>query len=281
MQIYLYCLSQCLELMYVDDQLRPYETNNLPMNNKDYVKLHKGINNKVRIKVVDADYKRVDISHLEMKAVIVNPVTREVVLLKTLTCVEKGYLYLEVLESELIDISRGLYQMTIRGENPNAYSNVSGISAYEGFYKDLDSNLVFPVEITGEGDTRPAPSIETSQRKWLPSYESVVGQPVYVSPPLPANNTRNTMNSLHTFTVHSEGPLNGILKLYGTLEANPTSDDQLWFEIDYPLPDRQIEYDEFSGIDVHSFTGNFTYIRMKWTPDVGNTGEIDKVEYRN
>ena len=278
MQIYVYCREQCLELMYVDSQLQSYTKNHEPMNNKNYVKIHKGINNKIRVKVVNPDYKKVSVGHLDVRAVIINPMTREVVIDKYLTCVDKGFLYLEVLEGELKDISRGYYEMVIRGENQNSYEGSPGIAAYEGFYKDQAGSITFPVEITSEGDTRPTASIQTNVADWIPIQ--VNNQIRYVSPPLAANNTRNTLNTVHTFTIRGNCAT-GTLRLQGTLESNPTNDPNLWFDLNVLSGSNEIVLEDFSGIKAWSFSANLTYFRFVWEASQVSTGKLLKIEYRN
>jgi len=267
--------------MYVDSQLRSYNKSNEPMNNKDYVKIHKGIDNNIRFKVTDPDFKKVSVDHLDVKAVIIDSKTGEKVYEKYLEKVDKCFLYLRVLEGELKDVKRGHYEMVIRGENPDAYVGESGFAAYEGFYVDQASNITFPVQITSQGDTRPIPSIDSYVEKWLPVYDAL--QPSYFSPPLPSNVTRNTLNRIHTFTVKGE-EASGTIKVYGTLETTSNMDDSFWFQIDIPdAINNEIQLSDFTGIQAWSFTANLTWIKFQWTPDVNppQTGNLERIQYRN
>jgi len=279
---YLYCYTDCLEIMYVDSQLRSHNKSNEPMNNKEYVKIHKGIDNNIRFKVTNPDYKKVSVNHLDVRAVIIDTETREKVYEKYLEKVDDCFLYLRVLEGELKDVRRGHYELVIRGENADAYIGESGFAAYEGFYKDQANNITFPVLITSQGDTRPLPSIDTYIKDWLPTYLSS-NQPAFMSTPLPANLTRNSLNRTHTFTIRGE-EAGGRIRAYGTLEASPTTDDNLWFQLDIPNTyDNEIEIENFTGIQAWSFTANLTWIRFQWIPDVNppQTGNLERIQYRN
>lgn len=283
MRNYLYTYTDCRELMYINSQLETFEKSHDPMNNKDYIKIHKGIDNNIRFNVADPDYKKASVDHLDVKAVIIDPNTREVVFEKYLENVDGCSLYLRALEGEIKDIKKGHYEMVVRGENKSAYVNQQGFAAYEGFYKDHANNITFPVLVSSQGDTYPIPSAETKIEDWLPVYEQNNSQPTYYSPPLPSNLTRNTMNRNHTFAVIGE-EAGGIIKVYGTLEASPTMDENLWFQLDVPSSlNNEIKLEDFTGIQAWTFSANLTWVRFQWIPDQNppQQGNLKKIQYRN
>jgi hypothetical protein len=78
--IKLFSYENRMDLMYVDSQLRSCEvTNNSPLNKKIF-KIHKGVDNQIRFRVLNPDRKRVSVDHLSIRARFINTENQERVL---------------------------------------------------------------------------------------------------------------------------------------------------------------------------------------------------------
>lgn len=121
-----------LDLLYVDSQIRGcIVSNNSPLNKKIF-KLHKGVDNVLRMRVLNPDRKRVSVDHLSIRARFISTENQERVLDRFADLVpnSKGDIRLIIYEADLVDIAAGFYSMIVTGEESLIPSTPAPFSNY-------------------------------------------------------------------------------------------------------------------------------------------------------
>lgn len=271
------------DLLYIDNRILCCGKENKPMD-KRLIKLHKGVDNTVQFKVKDKDYKKVAVEHMTVGARMVNLENDELVLEKYLhpgTC--KGLMCLNVLEGDLCDIPAGYYQLILTQEKPT-FGNMPESAIHLPFYSDTGDNIFYNVEVTNQGHVAPRPSIEMDPNDWVPLNADREPYITYSSA-VPANSIRNHKNSIHTFSFVADN-FSGKLSLLGTLDANPPTDINQYFNIDIAPGVQDIEMDQYTGTTAFTIEANLSWVKFKLTydPDIYNiedNGTLEKLVWRS
>jgi hypothetical protein len=223
--IKLFSYENRMDLMYVDSQLRSCEvTNNSPLNKKIF-KIHKGVDNQIRFRVLNPDRKRVSVDHLSIRARFINTENQERVLDRFADLVPntKGDIRLTIYEADLVDIAPGFYTMVITGEEEMISGLAAGENIQTPFFLDNAGDIVATVEIVGAADVTPRESVELLPTNWTITTSATPGYTRFMSSAIPGARLQNYTNSVHSFSAATTG-FTGTLEVRGTLDHIPTGD---------------------------------------------------------
>lgn len=266
-KVYLY--DHVRQLLAIDDALCPLKDNG-PMN-KNPLKAHKGIDNKLMFRVLGPDRQPMDIAcNQQVYARIIDPDDR------TISCEKlcrlgpaKGMITLELNSGDITDIHAGLYQMVlIRTEA--FVVNVPDYYIEKPLYSDYDDNIVMEIEITEQALKTPAPSVTIGVNDWTPDILSPTSggpRPCFYTARIPGARVLNHKESVHSFSTYTEN-FTGILEIWGTLEETPDPylNDKRWFKIYPSSMSQDIEFIGYTGTQAWTFSANFMWLKFRYFP---------------
>lgn len=270
-----------VDLMYVDNQVKGCNvTNNSPLNDR-VIKLHKGVDNEIRFRVLNPDRKPVSVDHLTIRARLVNVENGERVLDRFANVLTtKGDVRLTVYEGDLTNLAPGYYHLIVTGEE-NLIPDQVGENIQTPFYVDNGGDIVAMVQVVGSADPTPYPTVELLPENWTVFSSDRGATLEYYSSAIPGQRIKNHLNSLHTFAAYTTG-FTGTLEVRGSLEIQPPATHNHYFPIDITSGTQVIEFDNFTGVTSHSFEANFMWLILVYTPDTSldDYGTLDKVFIR-
>jgi hypothetical protein len=278
----LYQYENRVDLLYIDNVIRnDIRLGNSPMNRQQNIKLHKGVDNQIRFRIMNLDRKPVSVDHLSLRARLVNIETGERVLDRyaNLTSV-KGYAHLPIFEGDLIQIPPGFYHLVITGEEAFVPQLEIGENMQTPFFIDGAHNIVARVEVVASADPTPWPSTVLTEDNW--TIKADAGEPLrYFSSAIPGARLKNHIHGVHTFAAYTT-EFTGTLKVLATLELQPPDDLNDYFAVDITSGTNTVVFDNFTGVAAYSFAANFMWIRFVYTVDrsVEQNGTMDKVVVR-
>lgn len=275
-----------LDLMYVDSQIRGCSpVNNSPYNQK-IIKMHKGVDNVIRFRVLNPDRKRVSVDHLSIRARFISTENQERVLDRFADLVpnSKGDIRLTIYEADLVDIAPGFYHMIITGEEalvPNLPDGVVGENIQTPFFLDNQGDIVATVEIIASADVTPRLSVEILPSNWTITSGETLGFKRFLSSAIPGARLQNYTNSVHSFSAATTA-FTGTLEARATLDHLPPGDTNDYFPIDITSGTNIITFTNFTGITAHTFDANFMWLIFIYETqnDLPSNGTLDKVLVR-
>ena len=278
-----------LDLQYVDSQIRSCEvTNNTPLN-KISIKLHKGVDNQVRFRILNADRKRVSVDHLAIRTRLVDTQTKERVLERWADLVpnSKGDVRLTIYEGDLINIAPGFYSLVVTGQEALVPGETTSDNVNTPFYLDQGGNIVATVEVVDSADVTPNPSVELLPVNWTFTGLTYGGNETkrnHESSAIAGARVRNHLNAVHSFSVKTTA-FTGTLHSFGSLDLQPPSDITNYFPIDITSGSQTITFDDYTGVTSHTFEANFMWIKFVYktgniTDGSVDYGTVDKVLFR-
>lgn len=292
--IKLFSYENRLDLLYVDNQIRSnIVTNNSPLN-KRVIKIHKGVDNQVRFRILNPDRKRVSVDHLSIRARLINAENQERVLERfaEIEPNSKGDVRLTIFEGDLINLAAGFYTLVVTGQEALVPGSTVGENVNTPFFIDNAGAVVATVEIVDDVDVTPYPTVTLLPDDWRPTTTpdplTRQSQLAFMSSAIPGARIRNHLNAVHSFSVRTTG-FTGTVELRGTLELQPPSDPTNYFPIDITSAANIIEFsgdNGFTGITSHTFDANFMWIIFIYKPDMGllnadlDFGTVDKILLR-
>lgn len=266
-KVYMY--DHVRQLLVVGDSFCPCKDNG-PMN-KNPIKAHKGIDNKIIFRALGPDRVPYDVScNEQVYARIIDPDNRKVVLEKLCRLgPAKGVITLELDSGDVALIAPGLYTMVlIRTED-----FIVGVNDYyieKPMYSDMNNNVEMEIEITEQAFKAPLPSIIFEPKDWTPDLTiPSVGPitPSFYTGRIPGARVLNHINSVHSFSTYTEN-FTGILEIWGSLEETPDPYQNVarWFKI-YPTSMSQdIEFIGYTGTQAWTFSANFLWLKFRYIP---------------
>ena len=270
----LYTRNTTVDVMRVDNVFyQNIRTENSPMN-RNTIKLHRGVDNEIRFRILNQDRKPVDINHLEVVAVMTNPENGERMLTKLLgNSPRKGFAQLRINEGDLMDIPPGYYNLVILGQEDLVPGQPEEVIRTP-FYTDIGDNIVASVEVLASADPGPVPSYKIQTGDWRllqqPSGTGADAIDEYLTSAIPAGRVRNHRNGLHTVAVFTDG-FSGTLQVMATLDLQPPEDPRRWFPVDITSGTNLLEFNNYTGSTSFTFTANFTWLtfikRPGWFPE--------------
>ena len=266
-KVYMY--DHVRQLLAVGDTFCNCKDNG-PMN-KNLIKAHKGIDNKIMFRALGPDRVPFDIScNQQVYARIMDPDNRKVVLEKLCRLgPAKGLISLELDSGDIAIIAPGLYNMVlIRTED-----FVAGVADYyieKPLYSDMNDNVAMEIEITEQAFKAPLNSIIFEPKDWTPDIN--IGQfgpptPSFYTGRIPGGRVLNHINSVHSFSTYTQN-FTGILEIWGSLEETPDpyQSSARWFKI-YPTSmSNDIEFIGYTGTQAWTFAANFMWLKFRYIP---------------
>lgn len=281
-QVFLY--DHVRQLTVVGDNLCPCKDNG-PMN-KNPIKAHKGIDNKIVFRTLGPDRVPYDIAcNQQVYARIIDPDNNTVVIEKLCRLgPAKGVITLELDSGDIAEIHAGLYNMVlIRTEE-----FVVGVPDYYiqlPLYSDYDNNISMEIEITQQGFKTPIDSVVIRPEDWTPDIiVPTFGPPMpcFYSSRIPGARVMNHVDSVHSFSTYTEN-FTGVLEIWGSLEQTP--DPYLtsrWFKIYPSTMSQDIEFIAYTGTQAWTFSANFMWLKFRYFPstEVLDPGIMRKIIVR-
>jgi hypothetical protein len=282
---HLYLYKDVRRLLLKRDRFTNDVMDNAPMNKRP-MKLHKGVDNSLQFRVFNPDRTPANICDKSVYARIIDLVTSEIILERKLyNGVAKGFMSLEVLESDLSNVQVGLYKIVLVKAD-NLITGVIGDYVHTAFYTDYDNNIDLTIEVTDQANRAPKPSIIILEGDWTENRFFVVElqdrASRFYSEALPTPRSSGAIGNLHSFSVYADN-YTGKLKVFGTLDQTPNPDiDRGWFNIKVYDDADFIEFIEYTGTRFFSFEGNYMWLKFVYEPDPSeNDGSIVKVIARS
>ena len=266
-KVYMY--DHVRQLLAVGDTFCNCKDNG-PMN-KNPIKAHKGIDNKIIFRVLGPDRVPFDVScGQQVYARIIDPDNRTVVLEKLCRLgPAKGIVTLELDSGDIAIVAAGLYTMVmIRTEE--FIVNVPDYYIEKPLYSDLNDNVSMEIEITEQAFKAPLKSITYEPLDWTPDIVMPLqGAPVpsFYTGRIPGGRVLNHINSVHSFSTYTEN-FTGVLEIWGSLEETPDPylSPARWFKI-YPTSmSIDIEYIGYTGTQAWTFSENLLSLKFRYLP---------------
>lgn len=278
----LYKYELRVDLLYVDNEIRNcVQLGNTPMNRQQNIKLHRGVDNQIRFRVMNLDRKPVSVDHLSIRARLVNKENGERVFDRYANMSSKlGDFWLPIYEGDLLNIAPGLYDLVVTGEEPFVPQLEIGENMQTPFYVDGAHNIVAKVEVVAGADPTPWPSTILTPNNW--TIRSEPGFPLsYYSSAIPGSRLRNHVNAVHTFAAYTTG-FTGTLQVRATLELQPPDNPNDFFPVDITSGTNIIEFENYTGVTAHTFEANYMWLIFVYTkdPSVINNGTLNQVVIR-
>lgn len=241
-------------------------TTNMPFNTNRKT-IYKGVDNVLGFEVKNQDRKPIKLQGKDVVVNIMQVRTGKLLIQRRaeLTQPENGVFELTLFAYDLMDLSPGLYQLSAV-----VYSDGLASALY------ADSNRVAAVEIELLDGAYPTFQSSTEVKFTLVSDPSAS---YYVSQPLQANVAKNDRSTVHTIQMSTTN-FKGTVSAMGTLDysSNSVNYSPIKFEND----NYQILFDgsHATWIQGWNFKGSYRWVMITYTPDINNTGTVDKVLYR-
>lgn len=243
--------------------------------------IQKGLKNTVQIQFKNSDQKPVPVNGMTFVFNAFGPDNRTL-LSKRLDVVDdgitlstRGLANLTISESDTLDLNATFYTFSVTAlDSDNSYT-----PAYSNTYYGVNGTM----EVRGDVQPVLKPSIEMDA--WWVYRNTDPGKLWYefYSGNIPANPGFHSNEALHTVAIYADC-FTGDVLIQGCLENSPSGEgsaDRGYSEIrdlatDQSQPSwailNSLSYDNFTGIDYVNFTGNWTYIQVKWIPAGKNIG---------
>lgn len=281
----LYLYDHVFQLLMVDGYLC-LQKDNGPMN-KQPLKAHRGIDNRLIFRVLNPDRIPVDVAfNKQVYARIIDPSNNTIVLEKLCRLgPAKGIINLELDAGDLALVNPGLFSMVLISTE-DFIVGVSDYTMEKPLYTDLNDNISMEIEITEQAFKAPIPSITLNPEDWTPDI--LIGimtppQPCFYSQRIPGARVQNHINSVHSFSTYTEN-FTGILEVWGSLEETPDPylSETRWFKIYPSTMSQDITYTGYTGTESWTFTENCMWIKFRYFPstDVLDPGVMRKLIVR-
>ena len=282
-KVYMY--DHIRQLLAVGDTFCPLKDNG-PMN-KNPIRAHKGLDNKVIFRALGPDRVPYDIScNEQVYARIMDPDNRTIVLEKLCRLgPAKGIITLEIDGGDIALIPAGVYTMVlVRTEC--FVVNIPDYYIEKPMYSDMDSNIEMTIEITEQAFKTPRKSVTLELKDWTPDLHIPTMGPIlssFYSPRIPAGRVLNHINSVQSFSTYTEN-FTGKLEVWASLEETPDPylTHSRWFKIYPTTMSSDIEYIGYSGTQAWTFSANCMWIKFRLIPStqVQDPGKFKKLIVR-
>ncbi len=264
-----YAYDHVRQLLVVGDTFCPCKDTG-PMN-KDPIKAHKGIDNKIIFRALGPDRIPFDIACTDQVYARITDQNNNTVALEKLCRLgpAKGIITLELDAGDLAEIAAGLYTMVLI----RTQEFVQGIPDYyveKPLYSDTSDNVAMELVITEQAFKAPLKSIVLTPDSWTKDMLAPNNGPripCFYSSRIPGARILNHIDSVHSFSTYTEN-FTGTLEIFGSLEEapDPYLNNARWFKI-YPTETiADIEYIGYTGTQCWSFIANFMWLKFRLIP---------------
>ena len=231
-----------------------------PDNHKPLI-AYRGLNIEYDFFVKDTDRKPQSLENKIYTATILDRDTKSGVLIKTLVPADyaKGQLVLKLDHEETLLLDAKLYDLVV------TYKITDVVGSYGGT-SDQNSRVTFVLEVRNGAvaELRPSESDSSFTPNGDDRFSGRLTGPVL-------NNSKSGLNTMQVYYTN----YTGVYTIQATLNLQPTDSD--FFDV----TGQTYTVSGATAVDYHTFTGMYTFVRLKHTPAVGNAGTLDKVVYRS
>ncbi len=233
------------------------------------LKVYRGADNRLELRIMNSDQKPRDISGLTIVFNMVSRDTQERVIKRdcTVQSIADGRVALILSEADLMDIEPGFYQYSITGEVRTA-GNEYTVSSRVPLYVDSQYGVNAVIEVLPGVSGEPVESTSVNEfRKVVLYNQHPVNETHYYSSIIDANPHTSIPQSSHTFQFYLTN-YSGEIKIEGSLEEG--GDPFFWSTVDTFNFSNQESF-------FHNVTGKWNYFRIFHIPTAGT---VDKIVYR-
>lgn len=249
-------------------------TYNMPYNsfNSDFV-LYKATDSNLEFLVKDLDRKPIASQGKAYKIAIIRFDTSELAYRGDGHVVDpyRGLVVFEIAPEITADWDDGYYRYAVTMVNEDGREFP--------LFVDQDHSAVGFLELRSNNIPKPAPTITVLPEDYIKLYTSDQQNPTteyYQSESYPGPGTYSAYKRNVSIAIYATNFI-GTARIEATLDEDPDQSDANWFRVDLDGTDTDLSYDNFSGIDVYSIQGNYTWFRVIYKPSLSNSGSFDKV----
>jgi hypothetical protein len=239
--------------------------------------VQKGLKNNIQVQFKNSDQKPVHVNNMTLVFNMFDSVNNRNLLSKQLEVLDdgvttstRGLAVLSITESDTLDLDKTFYNYSVTALD----SDSSYIPAYSNTYYGIAGTL----EV--RGDVQPVLTPSQEIKSWW-TYKNTDPQSMryeFYSGNYPANAAFKSNEALHTAAIYMTN-FTGKVLIQGTLSNSPAmagSADRGYSEIrdiqstsgeDQFASLSELSYENFTGIDYVNWSGNFTYVQVKWIPE--------------
>jgi hypothetical protein len=237
-------------------------TTNMPFNTTRKT-MYKGVDTVLGFEVKNQDRKPVSLLGRSVMVNIMQIRTGKLLVQRRaeITKAESGYFEVTLFAYDLIDLDPGIYQMSAV-----LYGSDGLVSA---LYTSNNREAALEIELVDGAYPMFVPSTKI---KFTPVAN------YFVSQPIKGNIIKNDSSTNHTIQMATTG-FKGTVSARGSVDY--TSNSVNYSPIKFQNDDYKIVFDGVNDIQGWNFYGSYRWIIIQYTPDVDNTGIVDKVLYRS
>ena len=241
-------------------------TYHTPQNHKPFI-VYTGLDHDIEFFVTNSDRKPVDIQTKTFIAKIIDRSTRAVRVTKTLVPVdyELGSLVMRLDQASTSSLSMGLYDLVV--------TYVDSEGRIFGLHSDQNARVTYVLEVKDNVTPDVIPSSESTDL-------TDNGNDQYFTSAFPGTAQSFNSDGTNTCAVYLTD-YTGTFYAQGSLETTPTENDWFSIQLDPESAEDAWTFSNQSGVVPFTWDGMFMWVRFYHTPDVSNTGTLDKVLYRN
>lgn len=233
------------------------------------LKVYRGADNRLEIRIMNSDQKPRDITGLSIVFNLVSRDTQELVLKRdcTVQSIVEGRVAVSLTEADLIDIQPGFYQYSITGETRTG-GDLYTVTNRVPLYVDSQYGVNAVIEVLSGVSGEPVESTTIDAFRKAVIYENHPQiENHYYSSIIDAKPQTSVPQSIHSFQFYLTN-YTGQIKIEGSLEKG--GDPFFWSTIDTFNFTNQTSF-------FHHVTGKWNYFRIFHNPTQGN---VDKIVYR-
>lgn len=249
-------------------------TNNMPFNMTRKT-IYKGVDSTLGFDIKNQDRKPINLLGKTVMVNIMQVRTGELIVQRRAELIDpqNGFCEFTVFSSDIMSYSPGLYQLSA------VVYDEHGLA--KSLYADNNRNATMEIEI-----------VDGAYPKFTPSIDLVFSQlgTSFISQALPANMQKNDTSLLHTIQIRVNN-FKGKVQAMASMEYDKEGGNYFpvkfvndAMEIKFVPPYGAGSFDDRwpdSTIEGWNFITNARWIKILYTPDVDNTGTVDKVIYRS
>jgi hypothetical protein len=233
--------------------------------------LHRGVSNPVTFTFKNEDQKAQNISSKTYEFNMIDSVSKEAVITKTLTILDDGSTVsttgdasCTITEGDLLPLNAKFYNFSVREVNSDGSREIT--------YADTGYAAAGTVELLDGAYPEFVASINVS------TFTASGGPLAYTSGSVDARPGINNNTALHTIAVYTKN-FTGALRVQGTMSASPSESD--YFDITMEgAGSTANSFSNSTTVTNFNFTGVYHSVRFSWGNSSGNSGVIDKILYR-
>ena len=255
-----YSYNDKVQLMIREDASRLGE----PMNDKT-IKIHRGIDNKIEVKMFDNKRRAFTATNKTLEAFFINPIDTSLVFRKpvTVTSSTDGLAEILLTYADTANLDAGLYKMAVKMIDDNT-------SDESLLFGDIGQTAGFVVELLD--GIMPEP-LETQVASVFTGDASTPQR--FISNVVDAAADKNYTTGLHTIAIYTDN-FTGSVYVEGTLQENPVGSD--FFPIAIRGSNNYKTYTNSTGIEPFNFKANVRKLRFYYT---ATAGSVTKILVRN